>query len=63
MGDRHIEFLCIACGGFVRLRRCMVLVGFVYDTSSNTLIYIKKKKNTSISLGLGRKWADSKATQ
>ena len=62
MGDRHIEFLCIACGGFVRLRRSMVLVGFVYDTSSNTLIYIKKK-NTSISLGLGRKWADSKATQ
>ena len=32
MGNRRIEFLCIACGGFVRVRRCMVLVGFVYDS-------------------------------
>ena len=36
MGDRHIEFLCIACGGFVRVRRCMVLMGFVYNTFSSS---------------------------
>ena len=29
MGDRHIQFLCIACSGFVRVRRCMHGIGGV----------------------------------